>query len=222
MGRKNPGRALMTLTTHSANLLMRTGSLESGTNHRSDRKEVYPVDRYRIVPSGRQDALLALRLRMRDETGGFRGRPEAGRVAQLRLPDARAGQRTIWHASHDTTSGSSHLDTHEKSLLGPKQHRMASLRWPRDRGMRPLAVLRELLGGYGANLVRGRHHRPDRCEWRLHTGELSLGQPIRTGRQSAIGAHHQHTKGTNERNRGGAIIRYSPQHYFRSPSLRMA
>src|SRR4051812_41466292 len=130
------------------------------------------MDRNRVLSSSGQDALLALRLRLRDEARGLWRRPEAARFPELRMPNAGAGKRTRDGNSSDVAPSSlPHLDTHKGALHQPERRWAPSLRRTRHQGVFQVGDVREVLGGYGTVLGQRRFNRPDRYKRGLQPRE---------------------------------------------------
>lgn len=130
---------------------------------------------------------LALPMRMRGGGGGRRrepSQPEQGPEEVVRMPPPRDADRRLGVARHDRNARLGDVAEYEVSLHQPERQGLAQLRRAGGYGLHTLAgELRELLGGYGADLRSGPDHRADRQQRGLQPRELQVGDADRASQQ---------------------------------------
>jgi len=124
-------------------------------------------------------ASLALPLRVRNRTQCCRRQSEKRQIGLLRLHHRPSNQEAIYQARHGGYQTAHDLAADAPALWqSPAQG--VSLIWrERHQGLRALAGLRSILGGYGSELSRRYEYRAHRQRRTLRTRQLRLGASIR-------------------------------------------
>src|SRR5215467_1391708 len=186
----------MTDTFHSTILAPSGEGVAYGQNHRPYGQAFLSLDRYSAVSPGGQNALLALRLRLRDGASGIRCRPQARGLSKLRLSDARSVGQASHNPRDDEASCVSLMGLHENALQQPEHGRLPCLWRSRHQGLRRVErQFRALLGRHGANVAQRPYARKNQRQWSLRAFQLFLGDAEGASRQQKNGATYRYAGG---------------------------
>lgn len=175
----------------------------------------------------REKGILAVPMRMWGrmcEGGGGRdeGRSK-GPNAELRVFDATSTVCGPGHARHEPTPGLRRVPIDAGPVLAAVASRVEELRGARDNGLRKMgAVLREFLGGHGADLRRGRSDRPEGQRRRVYAGELPMGPGKNKREQQTCESDSRYAVGANDGIAAGGSLRDRENHTSVPPLKRVA
>lgn len=159
-----------------------------------DRAALRSAARYGLRGWGWQKELVVGPVRLRHNEVVRRFGTAQGSRQELRLPGTRIGQRACNDAWNVTARGLRGLEQHDRSLRTAVARGLRALRWARDNGLRALASVSELLGGYGPDVAQGAHAGAIGQQRGLFAGKLRLAGPPGAGAQQADERLHRHAK----------------------------